>query len=100
MGILKTLGMTPSQVVAMVNTTAGFLGLGAVLLGIPLGLAFTKGVLTFLSANFGVGTVDISLNFVYIILLIPAMIMVSIAGSFVPGLRAATLTIVDVLRRE
>lgn len=100
MGILKTLGMTPGQVVAMVNTTAGFLGLGAVLLGVPLGLAFTKGTLTFLSANFGVGTVDISLNFLYIILLIPAMIIVSIAGSFIPGLRAATLTIVDVLRRD
>jgi putative ABC transport system permease protein len=100
MGILKTLGMTPGQVVAMVNTTAGFLGLGAVILGIPLGLAFTKGMLTLLSTNFGVGEVDISLNLLYVILLIPVMVMVSMAGSFIPGLRAATLTIVDVLRRE
>jgi ABC-type lipoprotein release transport system permease subunit len=57
-------------------------------------------MLTVLSANFGVGVVDISLNFVYVILLIPAMVLVSVAGSFIPGLRAATLTIVDVLRRE
>jgi putative ABC transport system permease protein len=99
-GILKTLGMTPGQVVAMVNTTAGFLGVVAVILGIPLGLAFTKGILTLLSANFGFGEVTITLNLIYISLLLPAMIIASIAGSLIPGLRAATLTIVDVLRRE
>lgn len=99
-GILKTLGMTPAQVIAMVNTTAGFLGLLAVLLGIPLGLAFTKALLTLLSTNFGVSEVTISLNVFYVLLLAPLMIVISMAGSFIPGRWAARLAIVHVLRRE
>ena len=99
-GVLKTLGMTPVQVVTMVNTTAGILGLLAVALGIPLGLVFTKGMLTMLSNSFGFGEVDVTLNVLYILLLIPSMVGISMAGSFIPGWQAATAPIVNVLRRE
>jgi putative ABC transport system permease protein len=100
MGVLKTLGMTPAQVVMMVNTTAGVLGLIATALGIPLGLAFTKGMLTTLSASLGFGEVAISLNLFYLLMLIPLMVIVSMAGSFIPGRQAAALAIINVLRRE
>jgi putative ABC transport system permease protein len=100
MGVLKTLGMTPAQVVTMVNITAGVLGLIAAALGIPLGLVFTNGMLTTLSANLGFGEVAISMNLFYLLLLIPFMVIVSMAGSFIPGRQAAALAIVDVLRRE
>ena len=99
-GVLKTLGMTPAQVVAMVNTTAGILGFLAVALGIPLGLVFTKGMLTILSNSFGFGEVDVTLNVLYILVLIPLMVGISMAGSFIPGRQAATAPIVNVLRRE
>jgi putative ABC transport system permease protein len=99
-GVLKTLGMTPAQVVAMVNTTAGILGFIAVALGIPLGLIFTQGMLTMLSNSFGFGEVEISLNFLYLLLLIPLMVGISMVGSFIPGRQAAVMPIVNVLRRE
>jgi putative ABC transport system permease protein len=99
-GVLKTLGMTPMQVVAMVNTTAGILGAGAVVLGIPLGLVFTQIMLTMLSNNFGFGEVEVSLNLFYLLLLVPLMIGISMAGSFIPGRQAAAAPIINVLRRE
>ena len=99
-GVLKTLGMTPAQVVAMVNTTAGLLGLLATGLGVPLGLAFTRGMLATLSKTYGFGEVTVALNFVHVFFMIPLMVVVGIAGSVVPGRRAARLSIVDVLRNE
>jgi len=99
-GVLKTLGMTPAQVVMMVNTTAGFLGLVATGLGIPLGLAFTKGLLAALARTYGFGEVHVLLGFLYALSLFPLMVGVSMLGSSIPGQRAAKLAIVDVLRSE
>jgi putative ABC transport system permease protein len=99
-GILKTLGMTPTQVLAMVNTSAGCLGLIAALVGIPLGFALTKSMLASLSQTYGFGSVHVALNVLYIGLLIPLAVLVSMAGSILPGRRAASLSIVSVLRRE
>jgi putative ABC transport system permease protein len=99
-GVLKTLGMTPAQVVAMVNTTAGFLGLLAVVVGLPLGLAFTRGLLATVSKTFGFGEVSVSVNLLYVLMLIPAMVAVSAAGSLIPARWAAHLPIVSVLREE
>jgi len=99
-GILKTLGMTPGQVVAMVNASAGFLGLVAALVGVPVGYALTRGLLASLSQTYGFGTVHVALNGLHIGLLVPSAVAVSIAGSLVPGRRAAQLSIVRVLRGE
>jgi putative ABC transport system permease protein len=97
-GILKTLGMTPGQVIAMVNTSAGFLGLIASLTGIPLGFALTKALLASLSRTYGFGKVHATLNVLYVGLLIPLTVVVSMAGSLIPGRRASRLSIVSVLR--
>jgi len=99
-GILKTLGMTPAQVIAMVNASAGLLGLIAALMGIPLGFALTKRLLGTLSETYGFGEVHVALNLLYVGLLIPLMVLVSMAGSILPGRRAAELSIVRVLRNE
>ncbi len=99
-GILKTLGMTPAQVVAMVNTTAASLGLLATGAGIPLGLAFTTGTLTVLSKAYGFGQVRVTTNPIQVLLLIPLMGLVSMAGSLLPGRRAAGMSAVRVLRDE
>jgi putative ABC transport system permease protein len=99
-GVLKTVGMTPAQVVLMSNTTAGFLGLLAAGLGIPLGLVFTKAMLGMLSKIYGFGQVNVALGLAYIVLLVPAMAVISIAGSIIPGLRAARTSIVQVLWHE
>ncbi len=99
-GVLKTLGMTPFQVVTMVNTTAGVLGLLAAVVGIPLGLAFTKMTMAALAQTYGFGPVRVTLNVLYGLALPPVMVVVSTLGSVVPGVRAARLSIVEVLRNE
>jgi putative ABC transport system permease protein len=99
-GVLKTLGMTPAQVVTMVNATAGFLGLLATMVGIPLGLVFTSKLLYMMSISRGFGEVSVSLNILYIFLVIPLIVTVSVMGSVVPGRKAARLSIVSVLRNE
>ena len=53
-----------------------------------------------LSNNFGFGEVEVSLNLFYLLLLIPLMVGISMAGSFIPGRQAAAAPIVNVLRRE
>lgn len=98
-GILKTLGMTPAQVMAMVNASAGLLGLGAAVVGVPLGFALTRTLLASLSQTYGFGKVHVALNLLYVGLLIPLAVLVSLAGSIVPARRAARLPIVNVLRQ-
>jgi len=99
-GILKTVGMVPFQVVAMINTAAGTLGLAAVLIGIPLGLALTGGMLTALSNLYGFGQVSLSFNVWIVLLLIPLVVIISLVGSYIPARWAARLSIVRVLREE
>lgn len=99
-GILKTIGMVPAQVVAMINTAAGMLGLLAVLIGIPVGLALTGGMLTALSNAYGFGQVSLSFNMWVVLLLVPLIVAVSLVGSYIPARWAARLSIVRVLREE
>jgi putative ABC transport system permease protein len=99
-GILKAVGMTPFQVVTMTNTSAGFLGLLAALLGLPMGLMFTRGLLNVLAKTYGFGQVNVTLGMLYVAGLIPLMVLVSMTGSAIPGRWAAKLPIVQVLRSE
>ncbi|MGC9398509.1 MAG: ABC transporter permease [Anaerolineae bacterium] len=98
-GVLKTLGMTPAQVVAMISTTAAVLAVGAALVGVPLGWLFTRGLLTNLSATYGFGRPHVSFHPLYALGLVPLMVGVSVLGSYFPARRAARLSIVNVLRQ-
>lgn len=98
-GILKTVGMTPGQVITMVNTSAACLGLVAAVIGVPVGYALTKGILASLSETYGFGRVHVELSIVRVVLLVPLAVAASVAGSILPGMRAARLSIVSVLRR-
>ena len=99
-GILKTVGMTPAQVVAMINTAAGILGLLSVLIGVPVGLALTGGMLTALSNVYGFGQVNVSFDWWVGALLLPVILIVSLMGSYIPARWVARLAIVRVLREE
>jgi putative ABC transport system permease protein len=100
LGVLKTVGMTPVQVMAMVNITAGCLGLLATAAGVPLGLFLTKRLLASLALSYGFGRMHVTFDPLLGVLLLPGMVLVSMVGSFVPGLRAARLSIVKVLQGE
>jgi putative ABC transport system permease protein len=99
-GILKTVGMTPGQVITMFNTTAASLGALAVLIGIPLGLFVTRDLLSVMSDSFGFGKISVSLDLAQAVTLIPFIIIVSILGSYLPARWAANLFIVQVLRKD
>jgi putative ABC transport system permease protein len=99
-GILKSVGMTPSQVMSLVTIAAGVLGFLATVVGIPLGFGFTRLLLANLAKTYGFGEVNVTLNGRYVVVLIPLMLLVSITGSLPPSLRAARLSIVEVLRDE
>ncbi|MBN1304246.1 MAG: ABC transporter permease [Anaerolineales bacterium] len=99
-GILKTIGMIPFQVVVMIITSAGVLGMLAVLIGIPAGLLLTRVLLTTLSNAFGFGLVSVSVNVLVIIFLIPIIISISLLGSLIPARWASRISIVRVLRQE
>ena len=99
-GVLKTLGMTPPQLEAAGNTSAGLLGLLAASIGVPTGYLLTRGLLASLSRTYGFGSVHVTLSLSAMGLLTPVMIVVSMAGSAIPVRRAARLSIVEVLRNE
>jgi putative ABC transport system permease protein len=99
-GVLKTLGMTPAQVVQMIATSAGVLGLVAACLGTPLGLMLSKAMLDMLSASYGFGRVTTALNAARVLLLPGLMVVASIAGSIIPARWAARTPIIQVLRYE
>jgi putative ABC transport system permease protein len=99
-GTLRAVGMTPSQVTAMVITSAAALGLAACLVGIPGGLALTRALLTAVSRAYGFGQVHVTLGALYPLALVPAMVSASAAGSLVPGRWVARLPIVQVLHYE
>jgi putative ABC transport system permease protein len=99
-GILKTVGMTPTQVILMVTGTSGALGLVATALGIPLGYVLTQTLMRTLSRMYGFGDVHVTLGLRMIVPLIPVMMLVSMLGGLLPGRHAAQLPIVKVLRHE
>jgi len=99
-GILKTVGMVPAQVVTMINTAAGILGLLSVLIGVPVGLVLTGGMLTTLSNVYGFGQVSVSFDWWAGALLLPVILIVSLMGSYIPARWAARMAIVRVLREE
>ncbi len=99
-GILKTLGLTPRQVMCMVSTTAGVLGFFATLVGIPVGWSFTRMLLAMLARTYGFGEVRMALNGWYLAILPFVMVGVSVLGSLLPARRAARLPIVNVMRSE
>jgi putative ABC transport system permease protein len=99
-GVLKAVGMTPVQVMMMVGIAAGFLGFLAAILGTPIGVLFTSGLMNVLAASYGFGRVSVTLRGIYIVFLVPVTILISMSGSLIPGGWAAKRPVVSVLRSE
>jgi ABC-type lipoprotein release transport system permease subunit len=99
-GILKTVGMTPFQVIAMFSTTAAFLGLISMLVGVPAGVALTKNLLNLMASSTGFGQISVSLDLLTVLWLIPFTLFISVLGSFLPARWAARMRIVKILRQE
>jgi putative ABC transport system permease protein len=102
--VLKTIGMTPRQVVAMVVASIVPVGIAAGLLGVPLGIAFQRGVLVLMGqAASGTGIPESSydvLPFVAFVAMGLAGVAIGALGAWLPARRAARAPIAVVLQAE
>lgn len=101
--ILRSLGMSPRQVLTMIITSAGILGLVGGALGVPVGMIVFQ-VLTTAMANLvgfdtGFQTQHLLASPVMVAVAV-AGIVVAIVGALVPARWAARASIVDVLHTE
>jgi putative ABC transport system permease protein len=98
---LKAVGLTPRQVLGSVINGALSLGILAVLIGIPLGLWLNTVLAQGIAS--GVGgppNIQISINWLGLILLIPATLCIAALGAYVPARWAARIPAAEVLRYE
>ncbi|MFF5933554.1 FtsX-like permease family protein [Streptomyces sp. NPDC012508] len=103
MGTLKSIGMTPRQVIAMVVTSMAALGLAGGLVGVPLGMAAHR-VAVPLVAEAALVTLPRSVLDVWtaptLALTALAGVTLAVLGALIPARRAARLTISEALRGE
>ncbi len=102
--VLKTIGMTQRQVVAMVIASIAPIGVVAGLLGVPLGLAFQRivlGLMGQVASNTGVpeSAFDV-FPVVALVALGLAGLGIGALGAWVPAQRAARASIVETLQAE
>ncbi|MFD3679391.1 FtsX-like permease family protein [Streptomyces sp. NPDC058613] len=100
LGMLKSIGMTPRQVVAMTVTSVAGVGAVGGLLGIPLGIAAHR----FLVDNIGVVAFPAAMKDVWHAPQLAGMflagVMIAVLGSLVPARSAARMTIASALHTE
>ncbi len=103
LGMLKSIGMTPRQVVAMVVTSMAALGLLGGLLGLPLGVLTHRLVIPMVSTAAHVRLPD-SVMAVWsplvLTLLVLTGVVIAVVGALLPARSAARLTIAQVLHNE
>ncbi|MET7423935.1 ABC transporter permease [Dactylosporangium sp. NPDC005555] len=103
LGMLKSIGMTPRQVVVMTVTSMAALGLAGGLIGVPAGVVAHRVVLPMTSAA---AKVDLPTAMLHVwhpttlLLLTCAGILIAVLGALIPARAAARLTIAEVLHTE
>ncbi|GAA2879731.1 hypothetical protein Acy02nite_26300 [Actinoplanes cyaneus] len=103
LGMLKSIGMTPRQVVAMMVTSMGALGLLGGLLGLPLGILTHRVVIPMVSdaAHTRLPESVIAVwTPAVVVLLILSGVAIAVLGALLPARSAARLTIAQVLHNE
>ncbi|MCP2324195.1 putative ABC transport system permease protein [Hamadaea flava] len=103
LGMLKSIGMTPRQVVAVVLTSMGLLGAVGGLLGLPLGIVAHRVILPITADAARVAIPRAVLNMWHaptLALLVVAGVLIALVGALVPARRAARLRIAEVLHNE
>ncbi|MFI6961346.1 ABC transporter permease [Streptomyces sp. NPDC050255] len=100
LGMLKSIGMTPRQVVAMTVTSMAVLGLAAGVVGIPLGMLAHRLIVD----HVGVIAFPESMKDVWhasqVFGLALAGVTIAVLGALIPARSAARLTIAKVLHNE
>jgi putative ABC transport system permease protein len=102
--VLKAVGLTPAQVVVMVVSSVAPVGLLAGLLGVPLGLAFQRAVITYLGQTAVQTAIPDSTFDVLGPLLLSGLLLsglvIATVGAYAPAQRAARARVAPVLQAE
>ncbi|MER6996985.1 FtsX-like permease family protein [Streptomyces sp. NPDC000410] len=103
LGMLKSIGMTPRQVIVMMLTSMAALGVAGGLLGIPLGVAAHRLIVPVAVEAANIDIPDFLMDVWHapsLILLALTGTVLALLGAFVPSRSAARLTIAEALRNE
>ncbi|MEU4420440.1 FtsX-like permease family protein [Actinoplanes sp. NPDC024001] len=103
LGMLKSIGMTPRQVVTMTVTSMAALGVVGGLVGVPLGMAAHRWVVPLAAEASKIRLPDYVLQVwdpATLALTAISGVLIAVAGSLLPARRAARLTIARVLHNE
>jgi putative ABC transport system permease protein len=102
--ILKALGMSPAEVVAMVVASAGVIGVLGGVVGVPAGMFLEQRVLALMAGLVGSSTVPggtgAVLNLGTLTLLALTGVVLSVAGAALPAWWAACAPVVEALHAE
>jgi putative ABC transport system permease protein len=101
LGTLKSIGLTPRQMIRSV--VEGVIALAALstVIGIPLGLALTyEGLQALVNSLGGLPHFQMGINWLGLALVIPATLLVAALGAYLPARWAARVPVGEVLRYE
>jgi putative ABC transport system permease protein len=99
-GMLKAVGMKPGQVTLSVLAGAAGMALVGYVVGLPVGLVGIRWLIDTLACGVGFGPLGTSVDGVGLALLLPGIVLVALAGAFVPAHRAGRTSVVETLRYE
>ena len=99
-GIQKTLGLTPAQIVISVVVGTVTLAMIALLLGVTLGMVVIVKFIEQVGIAIGAGPDLYVIDWGWISLLLPILVIVAIVSSLLPALRAARMDVTEALRFE
>jgi putative ABC transport system permease protein len=103
LAILKAVGMTPRQLLAMVLTSSAVLGMVGGLLAMPLGVRAYRGLMTQLAQQIGNRPPPFAFDVLHPTTLYPLGVMgltIALAGAVFPARRAARSRAAEILRSE
>jgi putative ABC transport system permease protein len=100
-GILKSVGLTPLQVIVGVLAGVGAVAVLALVAGIPLGLAAARWLYDELGRQTGIGVgLGVMPGGLDLAVLLPVVVGLALLGGIGPARRAAGLRVADALRYE
>jgi putative ABC transport system permease protein len=97
-GLLKAVGMTPRQVTLSVLAGAAGISVVGYIVGLLAGLAAIYLVMDAVARGLGYGPLSPSVDGVQAALLLPGVVLLAVAGAFLPARRAGQTTVIDTLR--
>lgn len=99
-GMLKSVGMTPRQVILSVLTGVTALAVAAYILGLPVGLVGIRALMSTVARSIGFGPLEPWTDKAGLALLLPGVMLLTLIGAFIPAYRAGRTSVVEVLRYE